>query len=323
MKLMIATLSLVGVANGLAQTTQSPANLHEDLRTLARVVSVSKDLAELQPVLRAILDEDIEKLRDPRGDGTYRWASLQREEESRITEEKGIDRVSTESDLQSVSVSAPRAYRLLITAPAKRNLVSSNSRIFIRNTVVDSLAFDAEGTRREFDVNVWINPGESHGIALPDIGRIVKATVWLGVESGNRKAAVNVALLQAKLVDDPASPNYPAVRRLLDVRRRAMEDDVRKGDLAAAIDEALLSLPGEMERRRVQTEDNRTARSARAQKGTLSGSIRNGDATPDVVAAIEDIARLTAGTLEQQQLARVRLQDLIELLKPAYPRSDQ
>lgn len=317
MKSKAVVVALAIVANVSAQSTNpKKVELAEDLRTLSRVVSVSRDLDDLRPVLLAILDDDIARLREPRGNGTFRWATLQREEDGRVTEEKDVERVSTERELVAVTVTSPRAYRLIITAPSKRNLLSANNRIFIRAAEIDSTDFDGRVTRSEMDVDTWINPGETHGIALTEIGKSVRAKVWLGVESGNKKGAASVALLQAKLVDDPASPAYPAIRRLLDLRRRVTDDEIRKGDLSAAIDEALLSLPGEMDRRRAQVAERKAERSALIRSGSMRGAISAGDATPDVVVAIEEIARLTGGTIEQQSLARIRLQELIELLKP-------
>lgn len=318
MKPAVVILALIIPSTLAAETASSQrVNLNQDLRTLARIIGVSKELNRQRSVLKAILDENIEQLREPRPDGTYRWAFLQREEDGRVTEERGVEKVSTESQLATIFVAAPRAYRLIVSAPVKRNLFSANHRVFVRDAVIESTGFDGRTSRTEVPVNVWINPGESHGVALPEIGKSVQAKVSVGVDTGNKKAVATVALLQAKLVDDPASPAYPAVRRLLDLRRRVSEDEIRRTDLANAIDESLLSLPGEMEKRHAEMAQRQTERVTLFDRGALRDSISSGDATPDVVAAIEEIARLSSGTLDQQSLARVRLQELVERLKPS------
>src|SRR5688572_31408928 len=79
--------------------------LTNDLRTLARVTAVAEDLGRSRQVLLAILDSDIQTLRGPRDDGTFRWASLQREEGGRVTEEKTIEHVYTENELRYITVS--------------------------------------------------------------------------------------------------------------------------------------------------------------------------------------------------------------------------
>jgi hypothetical protein len=314
--------AFLSAASGYAQSM--PANndpkleaLQIDLRTLARIAEVAKELEQNRQVMAAVVDSEIEALREPRGDGSYRWASLQREEDGRVTEETTVQKVSTEAKLDTDTVSAPRAYRLEVSVPKKRNLVSDNQRVYVRSASVDWTSLDGKVSHTDLPIDVWVTPGDAHSVALPDIARSAKATVELGVDSGNKKAVAKVSLIQAKLVDDPASANFPAVTRLLNMKRLIAEDRIRRGDLKSAVDEAILTLPGELERRNAaQAEAARQMRSA-AESGTLRGTIALGDATPDVVAELTTIGRLASGTLEEQTQARSRLQELIEKLSPA------
>ncbi|HLJ72951.1 MAG TPA: hypothetical protein VKU62_00095, partial [Thermoanaerobaculia bacterium] len=75
----------------------------------------------------------------------------------------------------------------------------------------------------------------------------------------------------------------------------------------------LLSLPGEMEKRNAE----QTATAERRKQAT--GTVAPGDASPDVVNSLEEIARLLGGTLQDQTDARTKLQALIDSLqaKPA------
>ncbi|MHB9000566.1 MAG: hypothetical protein ACYC9N_13770, partial [Thermoanaerobaculia bacterium] len=66
------------------------AELATNVKAVQRVITLSSDLKQNRQVITAMVDEDIEALREPRDNGTYRWASLQREEESRVTEQKEI-----------------------------------------------------------------------------------------------------------------------------------------------------------------------------------------------------------------------------------------
>src|SRR5215212_4427405 len=140
MKRMVAVLALVAVT-ALAQTPTSPdpkiVTLDSDLHALARIADLSKNLPDSRQVTLAIIDANIESLRERRDDGTYRWASLQREEASRVSDERAIEKVSTETELRNVTVSAPNAYRVEVRAPAKRSLVSANNRVYVRNVLVD------------------------------------------------------------------------------------------------------------------------------------------------------------------------------------------
>jgi len=322
MKRIIAFVCIILAAAALAaQTHDDPIEaLAQDLRTLARVTALSKDLGDTKQVMLAIVDNDVERLRGPRPDGTYDWAALQRQEASRIADEKSIEQVQTEKELRNVTVTAPNAFRVLVSVPEKRNLISANNRVYLRNVIVDSTGFDGKTTHQEIPVNAWINPGDSNGVALPEIGKSVKATAELGVESGNKKAVANVALLQAKLVDDPRAPYYPAVQRLLQIREiLAARGDIQRGVLKSAVDEALLSLPGELEKRTAEQAAAIEQRKQLATSGAMKGSVAVGDATPDVVSQLTEISHLLGGTLEEQTSARTKLQGLIDALKPAAP----
>ncbi|HEU4521588.1 MAG TPA: hypothetical protein VFT12_06275 [Thermoanaerobaculia bacterium] len=291
--------------------------LAADLHAISRIGAVAKDLRDNRQVILAIVDENIEALREKRDDGTYRWASLQREEGGRVADEKPVQKVETEKELQTITVTAPNAYRILVIAPRKRNLVSANNRIFVRNIFVESTGFDGTTTtRHELPVNVWVNPGDTHGVALPDIGRSVRATVELGVESGNKAGVAQVALIEAKLVDDPTSPYFPAVKRLLQLREIAAADQIQRGALKTISDEAILGIPGEMEARAAEQQRAIDERKTLLESGQMKGAVVAGDATPDVLHELSAIQRLLSGTLDEQADARRRLQALTEALTP-------
>lgn len=322
-RILVALLCLASVA-AFAQQEPPPApaidpNLEmvaHDLHALGRVTAVAEDLGDARQILLAILDSDIRTLRMPRDNDTYRWASLQREEGGRVTDEKTIEHVHTQSELRYVTLTAPNGYRVEVTVPRKRGTFSANNRVWIRNVIADVTGFDGKVTRHEIPVNAWVNPGDASGTPLPEIGRSVKATVELGVESGEKQAVAQVALLQAKLTDDPNSPYYPAVQRLLAIRQLAAAKDINRGALRNTIDEAILSLPGELEKRAAQQAEAARVRKQMAEGLITTGSIAVGDATPDVIYELGEITRMLGGTLQEQTEARTRLDTLIGTLKP-------
>lgn len=301
--------AVVAAATPDARVDQAAA----DFRTLSRIAALASNLNDARQVMLAIVDNDLDSLRERRPDDSYRWASLQREEASRVKDQKSIERVSTEKELREVTLTAPNAYRLEVSVPTKQSLFSSNNRVYVRNVMIDSTGFDGKITHHDIPVDAWVAPGDSNGVALPEIGKSVKATVELGVESGDKRAVADVALLQAKLVDDPASPYFPVVQRLLKTREVLTQRDLNRGFLKTTVDEALLSLPGEMEKRTAQQ-----AALAERRK-TLTGVVVAGDASPDVLAALQEVARLLGGNLQDQTDARTKLQALIDSLQPPKP----
>lgn len=331
-KLMIAAavtlcaVAAVAQAPATSQATPAPATalpqdkniemLADDLHAVSRIAAVAQELNDERQVLSTILDQNITALRGPRPDGTYQWASLQREEAARSGTEKGIEQVQSQKVLSNVSVSAPNAYRVEVVVPQKRNLVSSNNRVYVRNIIVEMTAFDGKVSSVEIPVNAWVSPGDSHGEPLPFIAKSAKATAELGVESGDKKAVATVALLQAKLVDDPNGPYFPAVRRALMARQLVAEKNINRGQLKNTVDEALLLLPGELEKRTAEQQKAAEERKAMIASGTMKGAIAVGDATPDVVKALGDISRMLTGTLQEQADGRAKLDELMKALAP-------
>jgi len=313
-------LVLVALAASAQPSTlprdEKSEKLLQDLHALGRIAEVAKDLNDSRQVLLAIADDDIVMLRMPREDGTYQWASLQREEGGRVKDERTIEHVSTEKELRYVTVTGANGYRVEVNVPKKRGTFSANNRVWVRNVLVDSTGFDGKTTHHEIAVNAWVNPGDSNGVALPEIGKSVKVTAELGVESGNKAAAAEVALVQAKLVDDPNSPYFPAVKRLLQIRDFAAARNIDRGHLKNAVDEALLTLPGELEKRTAEQQAAAEERKQLAASGQMKGSIAVGDCTPDVSNELMSISAMLGGTLQEQTDARARLQALIDSLRP-------
>ena len=110
-----------------------------------------------------------------------------------------------------------------------------------------------------------------------------------------------VALVQAKLVDDPTSPYFPAVKRLLQIRELAAARDMNRGALKNTIDEALLSLPGELEKRTAEHGRSRARPQAdgreRHDHRQHHPRRRHARTSSNELA---EIARLLSGTLEEQ-----------------------
>src|SRR6266542_3374212 len=305
---MLTTLMLFAAIVGV--TDEKMDQVAADFRTVSRIAALAGNLNDSRQVMLAIVDNDLENLRERRPDDTYRWAALQRVEASRVKDQKSIERVSSEKELREVTITAANAYRVEVSVPTKQSLISTNNRVYIRNVLVDSTGFDGKITHHEIAVDAWVNPGDANGIALPEIGKSVKATVELGVESGDKHAVADVALLQAKLVDDPTSPYFPAVQRLLKTREVLTQKDLNRGFLKTTVDEALLSMPGEMDKRAAEQ-----SAAAERRKQPI-GTITIGDASPDVLAALQEISHLLGGNLQDQTDARAKMQALLTSLQP-------
>jgi transposase-like protein len=324
MRILLNSLFFLLTLSLAAQEAANPAArdpkidlVASDLHALGRIATVAEDLGRSRQVLLAIVDSDISDLRMPRENGTYRWASLQREEGGRVDEETTVEQVHSEATLKNVTMTGSNVYRVLVTVPQKRGVFTTNNRVYVRNLLVDSTGFDGKTSHQEIPVNAWVNPGDANGVALADIGKSVKVTTELGVESGDKKAVAEVALVQARLADDPGSPYFPAVTRLLQIRDLADDRDINRGTLRNTIDESLLSLPGELEKRTADQAEAARVRKLMVENNTTTGNILAGDATPDVIAELAEITRLAKGTVDEQAAARTRMEALVTALRPA------
>ena len=315
----ILTVLLVSLPSfAIEQPAQDPRveTLARDLHAVGRVVALAEDPDRYRQVLLAIIDSDIDMVRMPREDGSYQWASYQRVEGGRVEDEKTIEHVYTEKELRYVTLTAPHGYRLEVTVPRKRGTFAANNRVYIRNVLVDATGFDGKVTHHEIPIDRWVNPGDSEGGALPDVTKSVKATVELGVENGSKAAVAQIALIQAKLVDDPNGPHYPAALKLQQIRSLIAAREMNRGAIKNIIDEALLSIPGELEKRTAEQARVLEERKLMVQSGQVKGAIAAGDATPDVMQELENISRLLGGTLQEQTEARTRLDALNARLRP-------
>jgi len=312
--LMIAAMIAVSAGAQTPARDDKADLVASDFRTISRIATVAENINDARQVMRAIVDSDIEVLREKRPDDTYRWASLAREEASRVKDQKTIERVSTEKELREVTLTGTNVYRVDVSLPAKQGIIAKNNRVYLRNVIVDATGFDGKVLHHDIPVDAWINPGDSAGAPLPEIAKSAKATVELGVESGEKRAVADVALVQAKLTDDPASPHFPAVQRLLHLHDILAQRDIDRGLLKSTVDEALLSMPGELEKRAAE-------QSAIAEhRKQMSGTIAPGDASPDVIAALQEVSHLLGGTLQDQTDARAKLQGLTDSLQPKGPK---
>jgi hypothetical protein len=290
-----------------------------DFRAILRMAEFCDDITPCAPVIRKVAEQNLESLREPRKDGTYRWASFQRIEAGRTEAEKEIIKVHSESTLDTIELTARRAYRVVVTAPKKRSLVSSNNKVFVRDVVAEITGIDGKTRTSEIPVGVWVSPGDSHSVPLDEIAISARAKVTLGVESGGKKAVASVALLEAGLVDDAANPYYPAVKRLNAINTIVREKSVSKGQLKAVAEEAVLELPGEMEKLMKLREISLKRMRQLSESGTSTGTVAVGDATPDVVHELAKASKLLAGTVTEQQEGRAALETLIQKLSPPPP----
>ena len=110
-------------------------------------------------------------------------------------------------------------------------------------------------------------------------------------------------------VTHPKGPDAPSLTT--EVRAKEMN----RGVIKSVVDEALLSVPGELDKRAAMQAAAADRRKQLAASGEATSKINPGDATPDVIAAVQEVSRLLGGTLQDQTDARVKLKALADSLQ--------
>lgn len=323
---VIVLAAVVPFSLASAQETEEPAtevtaldaqrvsDLGADLKAFDRMAEFCDNLDPCAAVIRRVADENLEMLREPRGDGSYRWANLQRIEAGRRSSDGEIVKVHSEAELDTIAVAGQRIYSAIISVPKRRTMFSSNNKVWVRDLVVESEMVDGRTRTYEIPVGEWIEPEDSRTVPLEDVALKARVVARLGVQTGNTKSAAEVTILEASLVDDPRNPYYPFVRQFKGIGEVVAARRPDRSQLRTLTREAVLNLPGEMERL-VALREERLETMRREERGEDEGIVV-GDATPDVVHEMQKAATLLAGTATEQQEGRAKLEKLIEKLLP-------
>ncbi|HYO78636.1 MAG TPA: hypothetical protein VE010_19405 [Thermoanaerobaculia bacterium] len=180
-----------------------------DAAVVDRVAEASKrDLPTA--LLERIVEEDLELLRGRRADGSYEYATYERFESGRITKSFSVN--PSEEKTETLEVRAANVYRVIVEAPSRRLLVRKNRAMWIERVDVEYIAQGAtQLEQRSFDVKSWLQPGEMRPLDLPAIARQVTARVVARAAKDGGYGNLDVALVQARIVDLPSSPYAEAV----------------------------------------------------------------------------------------------------------------
>ena len=287
---MIAALLFAAAA---ATTNVSAAQIALDARVVDRVAEVSKrDLPH--DILKRMIDADIDLLRGKRSDGSYAYASHDRMEASRNAQSFSIEdaKKSTRLEMRGAWI-----YRLVISAPSRRMLVTHNRHVFIERIEIEYLPEGATSSKvQTLDVNGWIEPGTSRNVDLEQIARQVTARVYVHADPegyGN----IELALLEAKIFDNPDSPYADAVNSAKAILRGVDNDDI------PSIRAMAQRLAGDLE----------TSKPATAAVEVTAP--REQAAQPDVATELQAIEDLLTGTEVERRQGLDRLHQLLRRLR--------
>ena len=220
MKVAATLLFLVATAS-LAQTTPA-TRVADDAKVIDRVAEASKkDLPK--ELLQRIVTEDIDLLRGKRSDGTYQYAAYEKMEASRVADSFSVDPGKKETVLE---LRASSAYRLVISAPSRRMLVTRNKRVYVDRAEIEYIPLnDSVKKFQTSRVDTWIEPGSSKTIEINEITRQATVRVYTHADESGYGNLV-LTLIQARVFDDPTSPYADAVAGMKAIAKAVGNGDV-------------------------------------------------------------------------------------------------
>ncbi|MBK5259441.1 MAG: hypothetical protein JJE51_07590 [Thermoanaerobaculia bacterium] len=183
----------------------------QDATVVDRVAEASrKDLPT--NLLKRIVQDDIDLLRGKRADGSFQFATFERLEAGRIGNDFSIRKEKDENDLTKAEVKGAWVYRLIVSSPSRRMMVTRNRRVWIDRVELELIPENSSATRTQvFKIETWLEPGASTPIDFPIVARQATARVFARADKDAGYGNVVLTLIQAKIVDNVDSPYATAV----------------------------------------------------------------------------------------------------------------
>ena len=302
MKRLLIALLLAATASAQDNVAQRVA---EDAIAIDRVAAASKrDLPT--DLLRRMIEEDIELLRGRRNDGSYQYASFERFDSGRITQDFSVQHRGDRMEV--LEIKGPWVYRLQIEVPSRRLLVRKNRPVWIERVDLEYIAERGSQTERTtIDVKQWLRPGEFRPVDLPQIARQATARVVTSVEKGAGYGNVELALIKAKIVDNADSPYADAVASAKAIQRALDNGDIPSmRAMAQRMRSSLLRGAAAAPGRRVEGMTPPAAEAAAASQETVDRALRD---------ELQEIEDLLTGSEQERREGMDRLRRLIRRLR--------
>jgi hypothetical protein len=224
---MMVAIALAATAS--AQSAPASAQLPisrvaDDGLVIDRVAEASKrDLPT--DLLKRIVNEDIDLLRGKRSDGSYAYAKYERFESGRVLKSFSIN--DRKDRMETVESRGSWIYRLVVEVPTRRMVVRKNRPVWVERIDVDAVPEGSTQLQsRSFEVKAWLKPGEVRPFDLTAIAKQATVKVIATAQEDSGYGNIDVALVQARIVDAADSPYAEAVASAKAVLRALDNNDL-------------------------------------------------------------------------------------------------
>lgn len=302
----VAILVVVMTTGAIAQVPV--ARVATDARVIDRVAEMSRnDLPG--DLLKRIVDEDIDLLRGKHADGTYQYASYDRMEGNRKSDTISVDPEHKESVLE---LRDAFPFRLIVSVPSRRMLVTKNHHIYIDRVEIETLP--QKSSEKKFQtvkVDAWLEPGTSKTIELDEIGRQAVARVYAHADKDGY-ANVTLTLIEARIFDEPTSPYADAVASAKSILKAIEHND--KPSIRAMAQRIASRLPADAA---VPAAVGSAPATIAAVPSVSQIDVTAGRGDAETMAELQAIEDLLTGTEVERRQGVDRLHQLVRRLRAA------
>lgn len=220
-------LAAAAAAASAPATPQAPVvRVYEDARAIERVAEASRGDLPID-LLRRIVTEDIDLLRGKRADGTYQYAGYERLEAGRTSDSFSIEVPKKEDALTKVEMTGAFVYRVIIEVPGRKLVVARNKPVFVDTVEIEYMPQGGSAVKRQVvKIGAWMQPGDLKPVDVDEIGRQTTVRIWARSDKKTGYGNIDVALLQAKVIDNADSPYADAVWSAKAILRALDSSDV-------------------------------------------------------------------------------------------------
>jgi hypothetical protein len=165
------------------------------------------------------IDGRINAFREPLADGGYRWVRWIRPTGDGPVDKEGFTVVAVQDrgDADRFESTAQHGYSVRIVVPRKRSLLNENKAVYVYDVEITQ-----DDETKTHTINRWMNPDTSQTFDLRGITERVRVAVRVATAArSSREALIETHVRQAVEDDDPANPNYLAIRMLQRIRSDA------------------------------------------------------------------------------------------------------
>jgi hypothetical protein len=218
-RVLVLLFALLCTAASLFAVESDDCHGYQQLATLYAVRSVMLKPYSSSYDVNKIIDRQLDQLRGPQPDGSYRWVRWVRPSGDGPYDKHGHTVAAVNgSNSDRFEASGQHAFAVAVVVPQKKSLFSGNNPVYV-GTVHVSFTVDGRTRTKDESINAWMNPDTSRTIDLGAIADRAEAALDASTNASNAKnALVEIHFRNAVAQDDPGNPGYDAIVSLQRVR---------------------------------------------------------------------------------------------------------